>query len=351
MKLKFLSEETDRHGNRRIYARRNGRRIRISAEPGTTHFAKAYSDALEALDKSKPETATRVAGAPKGTLGWLATRYFASAEFLALAPDSQRTRRLIIEDCLREDFATKLGPKPARLCPIDQLTPRKIKHLRDLKAKPGAANNRRKYLSALFGWAIEADLMASNPAREVRRKKYATEGFHTWTSAELAAFEARHPIGSKARLALALLLYLGVRKGDLVRLGPSNSNGAEIKFVPNKTRHKRTAESVKPILPALAHVLAQTPTGELTFLETGQGRPFTAKGFGGWFRARCDEAGLPQCSAHGLRKLGATRCAENGATDHELMALYDWTSPNQAATYTRAASREKMAASAARRLN
>ena len=32
-------------------------------------------------------------------------------------------------------------------------------------------------------------------------------------------FEAKHPIGSKARLALALLLYTGQRRGDVVRLG------------------------------------------------------------------------------------------------------------------------------------
>jgi hypothetical protein len=53
-------------------------------------------------------------------------------------------------------------------------------------------------------------------------------------------------------------------------------------------------------------------TGDLTFLVTKHGKPFTANGFGNWFRDRCDEARLPQCSAHGLRKAGATIAAENG---------------------------------------
>jgi hypothetical protein len=61
-----------------------------------------------------------------------------------------------------------------------------------------------------------------------------------------------------------------------------------------------------------------------------------------------DEAGLPQCSAHGLRKAGATVAAENGATDRQLMALYDWTTAAQANVYTAAADRKRMAGEAAR---
>ena len=71
-------------------------------------------------------------------------------------------------------------------------------------------------------------------------------------------------------------------------------------------------------------------------------KPFTANGFGNWFRRRCDEAGLPHCSAHGLRKAGATIAAENGATEHQLMAMYGWESPKQAALYTRTADRKRL---------
>ena len=81
---------------------------------------------------------------------------------------------------------------------------------------------------------------------------------------------------------------------------------------------------------------------------TEYGKPFTATGFGGWFRTRCDEAGLHHCSAHGLRKAGATTAAENGATDRQLMALYDWTSEKQANVYTAAADRKRLAADAAK---
>jgi integrase len=118
-------------------------------------------------------------------------------------------------------------------------------------------------------------------------------------------------------------------------------------MVPRKTRHKRLKKSEKPILPALADVLAQTPLGDLTFLVTDFGKPFTANGFGNWFRKRCNEAALPHCTAHGLRKAGATIAAENGATDRQLMALYDWTSAKQGNVYTAAADRKRLAGEAA----
>jgi integrase len=120
-----------------------------------------------------------------------------------------------------------------------------------------------------------------------------------------------------------------------------------LRMVPKKTRHKRLEPSQKPILPVLADIIALSPTGDLTYLVTEYGKAFTPSGFGNWFRARCDEAGLPHCSAHGLRKAGAIRAAENGATDRQLMALYDWTSEKQANVYTAAANRKRLAGQAA----
>jgi integrase len=102
--------------------------------------------------------------------------------------------------------------------------------------------------------------------------------------------------------------------------------------------------------PSLATIIDATVTGALTFLVTEYGRPFTAAGFGGWFRTRCDEAGLPQCSAHGLRKAGAARAAENGATAHELMAIFGWLSLKEAERYTAAAQRRRLARNATRLL-
>lgn len=91
-----------------------------------------------------------------------------------------------------------------------------------------------------------------------------------------------------------------------------------------------------PIIPQLEEVLAQSPLGSMTFLDTEFGKPYTPNGFGSWFRRRCLEAKLEQYSAHGLRKAGATIAADNGASTRTLMAMYGWSSSKQAELYTRA---------------
>jgi integrase len=65
-------------------------------------------------------------------------------------------------------------------------------------------------------------------------------------------------------------------------------------------------------------------------------------------RRWCDQAGLPKCTAHGLRKAGATIAADSGATDRQLMALFDWTSEKMANVYTARANRKRLANVAAR---
>jgi integrase len=346
----YLIADRDRHGVTRYYVRRHGRKVRVKEKLGTEAFALAYGEALRALDPGAAKHREALKSASVGTLGWLAASYFTSLEFRQLDPISQRNRRSIIEDCLREP--RKPGASDLmRECPLTVLSSAHVKMLRDRKsAMPGAANNRRKYLSSMFAWAVENGFMRMNPAREIRRVRYASEGFHTRSIEEVRQFEAHHPIGTKARLALALLLYLGVRRGDVVTLGRQHVKAGWLRMVPRKTRHKRREASEKPILATLADIIARSPTGDLAFLVTEYGKPFTANGFGGWFRKRCDEADLPHCTAHGLRKAGAALAAEDGATDRQLMALFDWTSEKQANVYTAAASRKRLAGDAAKHL-
>jgi len=346
--LPYLMADIDRHGNKRLFVRRFGRKIRIRALPGTAAFARDYSAALDALESGASPRQTPCGRAAAGTVGWLAASYFAAVEFTGLPTVSQSTRRGIIEACLREPIkpnsADKLG-----LCPLPLLSVAHIRMLRDRRAdRPGAANNRLKYIGSMLSWAVEHNLIRANPARDVTPLRYETSGFHPWTREEVTQFEARHQIGTKARLALALMLYLGVRRGDLVTLGRQHVRDGVIRFVPLKTRRKKMHAIEIPIVAELAAIIEASPTGDLTFLTTEWGKPFTANGFGGWFRDRCDEAGLPHCSAHGLRKAGATIAAERGATDRQLMAMFGWESSRQATTYTASADRKRLAAEAAR---
>lgn len=158
---------------------------------------------------------------------------------------------------------------------------------------------------------------------------------------EVMKFEQRHAEGSKARLALALLLYTGVRRSDVVKLGRQMESNGSLRFRQVKTEKWLTV----PILPELRAELDRHPSNHLTFLVTEYGHPFSAAGFGNWFHDRCAEAGLKKCSAHGLRKAGATRAANNGATSHQLKAVFGWSELSEAERYTRSADQKRLAES------
>jgi integrase len=166
-----------------------------------------------------------------------------------------------------------------------------LRVLRDRKADlPGAADNRVRALRKVFKWAVKQEYMPTNPARDIEYIGRASEGWHSWTPEELDQFEEKHPLGSKARLALALLTYTGARRGDVVQLGPQHVRDGSIKFQQSKTGV--TVEL--PIAAALHEAITATAyVGTSTFLVTEYGRPFTAAGFGNWFRDRCNEAGFP----------------------------------------------------------
>ncbi len=96
-------------------------------------------------------------------------------------------------------------------------------------------------------------------------------------------------------------------------------------------------------MPELEEIIRQSQTGDLTYIVTTYGMPFADAGFGNKFREWCDEAGLPQCSAPGLRKAGTTIAAENGATVHLPMSIFGWLTLKEAERYTKAAERKRLA--------
>ena len=229
------------------------------------------------------------------------------------------------------------------------MEPRHVRKLRDQKANvPGTANAWIKTLRQLFAWAQEAHSLKTNPAKDVPYIRLTGEGFHRWTAEEVRQFESKFPVGTMARLAFDLLLFTGVRRSDVVRLGPPMevNSGTALKFVVTEGQRRLKKELELPILPKLRRSIDATETGKGTYLVTKFGQSFAVAGFGNWFRDRCNEAGLPNCSAHGLRKAGATIAAENGATAHQLKAIFGWESIADAEHYTKRASQVKLAKSA-----
>lgn len=227
--------------------------------------------------------------------------------------------------------------------PFDQMERRHVTEIRDeLRDTPGARNHVIKTMSALFTWAIDVGIAKVNPAARIKALD-AGKATHTWTVEEIQQYEEKHPEGSRARLMLHLAMFTGLRLSDLSIVGRQHVKDGWLRIRPGKTSKSSGVEVNIPVLPVLQQTIAASPTGNLTFLTTEFGKPFTTNGLGNKMRDWCDEARLFHCSTHGLRKAGATIAAENGATDEELMAIYGWVTKAQTSVYTRKANRKRLA--------
>jgi integrase len=327
IQLKYTVADIDRHGNVRHYFRRHGRKVRLPGLPGSAEYMTAYH---QALTESAAPSPVRPPALKADSFTGLVRQFYQSATFKSLTPRSQRVRQLILDK-----FCDKYGAMPYRL-----MERRHVQQFRDKIAdRPGSATNLIKALRHVFSFAVDYGLAEHNPAKEVRYLHKKNGGFHSWTIEEVRQFEVRHPIGSKARLAMALLFYTGQRRSDVVTFGPQNVRDGKLHFVQIKTGRKMTI----PILPQLREVIDASPSRGPTFLATRSGTPYSANGFGNAFRDWCNEAGLPHCSSHGLRKALGARLAEKGASINYIKDALGHLTLSEAARYTAAADQERNA--------
>jgi integrase len=336
---RYTVQDTDRHGTVRTYLRLPGRpKLRLRAEPGTDEFEAEYKAALAAPAKPAALVKPPIGAVVPGSIDALVIAYYASAAFQRMDARSQRVRRGILDR-----FRMENGAKSA-----ERLQPHHLVRIRDaMAATPEAANALLKALRAAFKAGEALRLVTGNPAVKVSYLPSANpEGIHAWTLEEVEQFEAKHPVGSMARLALALLLYTGQRRSDVVLLGRQHLRDGALTFTQQKNRARRPVRLVIPVLPELARIIEATPSGSLAFLTSERGTAFTPDSFGNRFRKWCREAGLPHCSAHGLRKATASRLAEMGATPHQIMAVTGHRTLKEVDRYTRAATQRAMAESA-----
>lgn len=296
-----------------------------------------YIDHPYGSDAFKAEYEALVRGARKptfstavhGTLGWLIEEFMGDAQYLNASDIRRKTLRGQL-DWLKAE---------AGKWPLDDFRTRHVEHLMGLKAGPTAANTVRKNLSTLFNFAIRKEWPMLNPAKNAMTRKVNDSGYHTWTEDEISRFLDKFGAGTKQRLALVLILCTGAARQDVIRLGWQNAKAGRIAY-----RRGKTGQAANlPILPELSAELDRLPRDVMLFLSHGAGRPYKPESFANWFKDQCVAAGLPHCSSHGLRKAGATRLAEHGATEYEIMAFLAHKTPHEAATYTKAAGRARLA--------
>jgi integrase len=333
IRLKYVHRWVDNRSGgarARYYFRRPGfKRVPLPGLPGSSEFMEAYQAAL--AGQALPRPMIGASRTKAGSISALIVSYFASAAFLSLRPATQQTYRNILER-----FRTEHGDKPVAL-----LTRQHINAILASKVlTPAAANHWLRLIKSLMAFAVEDEWRKDDPTVGVKRVKSRTDGFHTWTEGEIAQFEATHPVGSKARLALALLLYTAQRRSDVVGIGRQHIRDGVLHL-----RQKKTGAALAiPIHHELARIIAATPSANLTLLTTSFRKPFTAAGFGNWFREQCNEAQLPShCAAHGLRKAACRRLAEAGCSANVIASISGHRTLAEVSRYTKAADQERMA--------
>jgi integrase len=333
---KYTHSFVDHDGKPRFYLRAPGRRrVPLPGLPWSPEFMEAWGKALDS-DWGVPELGASRTRA--GTVNAAIVSYYQSSAFRdGLAPSSQRMRRAILER-----FRVDHGDRR-----VAEMHKKALQIILNKKS-PAAASNWRKALRGFIDHCMSLDMLAVDPLAGVKLVPIKSDGHHPWEQDECGKFESHHAIGTRARLAYELLLQVGQSRCDVVRMGKQHVRNGTLSL----QRQKTGVLFDVPVLPALQQAIGAMPASDhLTFLVTAQGKPFSAAGFGNWFREICDTAGLPKrCTSHGLRKAAATRLADRGATTTELKAWFGWKTDSEAERYTRNADRKTAAARAGKKL-
>lgn len=324
----------DRHGKVRWRFRRKGFTTYLPLAYGSAEFRAAYEAAV-----AQKKTSAANDRSVYGTINWVIESYLRSPRHRSKA-DS--TRRVLARelDWLRDQAGD---------LPLSGFRAKHVEALMGRKEGAAAANKVRKNLSMLFNYAIKLEVqgVTINPTKAADRIRDGSDGFHTWSTEELAQFLKFHGPGTKARLVFLLAMNTGAARADLCRLTWSNVRDGQISY----RRGKTGVGGKYTILPELAAELAILPRDVMILISHGAGLPYKPETLGNWFKDQCRAADLPNCALHGIRKGMATAIADGGGTEFEVMAFLCHATPKEAATYTRKADRGRLADSGLSRLS
>jgi integrase len=337
IKLRYVNEFIDRHGKVRCYFRRPGSRsVRLPGIPGSIEFMEAYQAAVATV-APPPSSLNHVI---RGSLADVTAGYYRSAAFANLSASSQQVYRLVLNPVLAAHGhrLVREMPKTAARNIIEAIG----------ATRPGKANLTRAALSQVMAYAIDTGVRTDNPFSGLKEYRLGTH--HTWTDAELDQFERCWRLGTRERLAYALLLYTGQRGGDVVKMTRNDIVKGYIRVSQDKARKGTTNELLIPIHPALARALQAGPVvGMQHPITDARGRPL--RGLTALIEKAARRAGLPdRCVAHGLRKASLRRLAEAGSTTKEIAAVSGHRSLSEIENYTAAADQARLARAAVDKL-
>ena len=323
IKLKFVNTYRD---SLRSYFRKGNTRGPLPGAVGSKEFMQAYAAYLGGEKVEAPKTVLT----DEGSFGRLVTAFYQSREYRdSLKPSSQRTYRKVL-DPLTETHGHRDANIPHQFA---------AKLIHDIGTKrPAMANLTRAILQKVYRVGLREGLCSANPFLGI--EAYKVGSHHSWTEGELRQFEERWPVGTRERLAYALLLHTAQRVGDVAKMRRHDIVDGELHVIQEKTG----AELYLPVVPELEQAMRGYPARGMTLIGTETGAPLTAATLSLLMRKAIREAGLPgKCKSHGLRKSALRRLAEEGKTEKQIASVSGHRSLREIARYTAAADQRRLA--------
>ncbi len=320
--FRWVTRNVDRHGKTRWRFRRKGFQTRYLPAPDDPDFAEQYAAALK--EKRKPKNTAR-----QYSFAHLIQIYRQSEAFGAIKPSTKEVYMRILKR-----IENAIGAHSPRTMSRPDL-----RVILENVEKPTTRNRIHSMIAMLLDLAMNEEWIEYNIARTIKPRKVHSEGHHCWTNKERAKFCKYWPSGTMQRRAYALLFFTAQRGGDVMMMGSDTVQDGVIVLTQEKT-------GTTLRLPVPTELQKELDQDAERFILTSHGKPFSKKGFQQWFSAACNKAGLPHCTAHGLRKARATTLAENGATALEIMAVTGHKTMKEAQRYVDRADQANLAQSA-----
>lgn len=310
----------DPKSGKRYYRTRKGGKLALTELPhdlALDHpdFIAAWAEAARAKGQgAKP--------APKPAAGTIASEWAAILDHASTRAKSPTYRAMLARESAQ--IVAKAGAIHCRAV--------QEKHIRADVNTAAVPLSRLKAWRLWAKWCITRAVIDTDPAKNVARPAQPkTDGYPHWTADHIAAYRARHPIGTSARAAMELIYWTGARISDAVTIGPQmigpdgvlafrQQKTGDMAFVPWACTLPDFAATLDADRQMMLAAIAPY-AGHLSFLPAKAGRSRSSKALGMQIQKACRAAGIP-VSAHGLRKSRAIALAQNGATERQIGA---WT--------------------------
>lgn len=319
------------------------KRIRIHCGPGDGDFQRQYLAARAGMEVEPLKLASDYAK-PR-SIGWLVNSYFEYLEKRVEAgttsPKTLKKKRNLLNHLIEEPDRKMLIPREKLISMQDAMG-----------ATPAQADAFIEAVAVMYDWAVKRKHVATNPARGIDRIYIKGDGAQPWKAAEVKKFLAFHKVGSKAHVAMSVLLWTGCRIEDTTMLGRGHE--CTIDGVPALRWQPMKKGSSEVSVPLLAPLLSATRAPKVqgaTYLLGRGGKPYASgDSASAMFKRWCVDAGLPHLSAHGVRKGLGELLAELGCSQYEIMAIHGHSEAKTSEVYTRRVERWKLAVNAMERV-